>query len=97
MNDRQRLITATFAVALFVAAFFFVPWRRHDSRRILWAPFYRNPITLESTLSGSTINNRFVRMKGRPVWSLYFLQLVGIAGTGYVLFRLVRSEGRDEQ
>jgi hypothetical protein len=91
MNDRQRVITATFIVALLVAAFFYVPWQRDDSNGITWAPFYRNPITLKSTLSGP---DRFVYVKGRRVYSLYVLQLVGIAGTGCVLFWLAR-EPRD--
>ncbi|MBT8400289.1 MAG: hypothetical protein KJO98_07420 [Rhodothermia bacterium] len=96
MNDKQRVITATFVVALFVAAFFFVPWIRHESNDIRYAPFYRNPITLESAFSGSTVYRKFVRMKGRPLYSLYFLQLVGIAGTGFVLYRLARTKDSEE-
>ncbi|NNE46637.1 MAG: hypothetical protein HKN37_08250 [Rhodothermales bacterium] len=89
MNDRQRLITATFIVAFFVAAFFYVPWQRDDANGIRYAPFYRNPITLNSTLSGP---DRFVYVKGSRFYSLYFLQLIGIAGTGRMLFWLARTK-----
>jgi hypothetical protein len=51
----------------------------------MWAPFYRNPITLESTLSGAGVTNKFVYLKGRPLYGIYVLQLAGIAALGTVL------------
>lgn len=91
MNDRQRVITATIVVALFVVAFFFIPWQRHETGDLMWAPFYRNPITLESTLSGSGVTNRFVYLKGRRLYGLYVLQLAGIAALGTALFWQARD------
>ena len=87
---------ATFVVAFFVCAFFFVPWQRKDSNEIHWAPFYRAPITLKSTLRGTTVYNEYARVKGRPFVSLYLLQLAGIAGTGALVYRLVRAKNDPE-
>ncbi len=92
MNDRQRTVLATSIVALLVGALFFVPWQREDSDEIHWAPFYRAPITVESTLRGTTAYNELARVKGRPMFFLYVIQLAGIAGTGLVGFRLARSD-----
>ena len=97
MNDRQRVVTATFTVALFVIAFFFIPWQRYETGRVMWAPFYRNPITLESTLGGSGVVNRFAYIKGRPMYGLYVLQLVGIAALGAVLFRWAGAHGETDE
>jgi hypothetical protein len=92
VNDRQRTVLATSVVALLVGALFFVPWQREDSDEIYWSPFYRAPITVESTLRGSVAYNELSRVKGRPMFILYVVQLAGIAGTGLVAFRLARSE-----
>ncbi len=92
MNDRQRVVTATFVVALLVAAVYYVPWLRYETGDIHWSPFYRNPMTLESTIGASSVHNRFAYIKGRPLYSLYFLQLIGIAGVGRILFWHFRTK-----
>lgn len=89
MTELQRTIAATFATLFFVAALFFIPWKRADTGELRWAPFYRNPITYESTFDGSATTNRFAKMKGHRMPGLYFLQLALIGGTGFLIYKRV--------
>lgn len=92
MNHRQRGIAGTVAIALIVAALFYVPWRIESTDDLTWAPFYRNPVMGRSTLITDTIETRYAHLKGRPVWGLYFIQLasIGIVGTG--IFWMARDK-----
>jgi hypothetical protein len=91
MNEKQRSVTGTLAIALIVAALFYIPWRIESSGDLRWAPFYRNPVISLSTLSDDTIQSRFVRLKGRPVIWLYLLQLGAIGATGAAAYWYVRD------
>ena len=86
-NDNQRAVLATFAVALLVAALFYIPWRIESTGDLKWAPFYRNPVVERSTLIEESIETEFVRVKGQPVLGLYLLQLFAIGATGAAVYR----------
>ena len=92
MNDTQRVVLATSVIAVLVSALFFIPWQREDADEIHWAPFYRAPISVESTLRGTTAYNELARVKGRPMFGLYVIQLVGIGGIGLVAFLIARTD-----
>ena len=92
MNEKQRAVAGTVAIALLVVALFYVPWRVESTGDLKWAPFYRNPVVERSTLMGESIESRFIRLKGRPVWSLYLLQLMAIGASGALVYWLVRDE-----
>ena len=94
MNHTQRGIAGTFAIALIVAALFYIPWRIESTGDLAWAPFYRNPVVGSSTFDGDTITTRYVQLLGRPVWSIYALQLIAIGAIGSGAFWLKRD--RDE-
>lgn len=94
-NHNQRGALGTAAIALIAAALFYIPWRVESTGDIAYAPFYRNPVMGQHTRMEQTIESRFIRLKGRPIWWLYGLQLVGIAGAGFVAIRLL--EQPDEQ
>ncbi len=96
MNHTQRGVLGTTVIALFVVALFYIPWRIESTGDLAWAPFYRNPVVGQSTLKGETIETRFVRLKGRPVWWLHGLQIVSVAGAGYVAFHLAWREEEEE-
>ena len=51
---------------------------------------------MEATIRGSTVYNEYLRMKGRPLYGLYFLQLIGLAGAGGLLFWLARTRDPSE-
>ncbi len=91
MNEKQRAIAGTVAMAFLVAAFFYVPWRIESSGDLTWAPFYRNPVMGRSTLITETVETQFIRLKGRPVWGLYVLQLATIAAVGVTVYRFARD------
>ncbi len=97
MNHTQRGVLGTTVIALFVVALFYIPWRIESTGNVMWAPFYRNPAVGTSTLKGKTIESRFVRLKGQPIWWLHGLQLVSVAGAGYATFHLVRREEEPEE
>lgn len=96
MNHTQRGVLGTTVIALFVVALFYIPWRIESNGDLTWAPFYRNPVVGQSTLQDETIETRFVRLKGQPIWWLHGLQIVSIAGAGYATFHLVRREEEEE-
>lgn len=91
MNEKQRAVVGTAAIALIVAALFYVPWRIESSGDIRWAPFYRNPVVGMSTRIGESIDSRFRRLKGRPVYGLYVLQLVLVGSVGATVYWFVRD------
>ncbi len=92
MNHTQRGIAGTVAIALIVAALFYIPWRITSTGDLAWAPFYRNPAVGTTTrVVGGTVN-RFIELKGQPVWWLYGVQLAVIAGAGAVAVRMSRGE-----
>ncbi len=93
MNEKQRAVAGTTAIALIVAALFYIPWKIESSGDLKWAPFYRGPVLVTST-GIARVNSRFVRLKGRPVYPLYALQLILIGSVGVAIFRLV---GREDQ
>lgn len=95
MNDWQRTVVASFTTLFIVAALFFIPWKRADSGEIRWAPFYRNPITYESSFSGSATTNQYARMKGRKMPVLYLFQLAAIVGAGLLTYRMVSQDIED--
>ena len=92
MNQRQRAITGTAAIALIVAALFYVPWRIESTGDLKWAPFYRNPVMERSTLFTESVDTRFVRLKGRPVYRLYALQLIAIGFVGATAYWFAREQ-----
>ena len=96
MNEKQRAVLGTSAIALLVAALFYVPWRIESTGDLKWAPFYRNPVVERSTLIGETIDSQFIRLKGRPVYGLYLLQLLTIGATGAFVYRFVRDRDDSE-
>lgn len=91
MNHRQRGIAGTLAIALIVAALFYIPWRIESTGDLAWAPFYRNPAMGRSTLNTDTIDTQYVRLKGRPVWGMYASQLIVIGAIGSTVFWLARD------
>ena len=91
MNEKQRAVAGTVAIAFLVAAFFYVPWRIESSGDLTWAPFYRNPVIGRSTLIAESVDTQFVRLKGQPVWGLYVFQLAMIAAAGVTVFWYVRD------
>ena len=96
MNQTQRGIAGTFAIALIVAALFYVPWRIESNGKLAWAPFYRNPVMGQSIRITETIDSRFIRLKGRPVWGIYFLQLGAIGLVGVGAYRMARSKDDED-
>ncbi len=91
MNEKQRAIAGTVAIAFLVAALFYVPWRIESSGDLTWAPFYRNPVMGRSTLIEETVDTQFVRLKGQPVWEIYVLQLAAIAAAGFTVYRFAQD------
>lgn len=92
MNHRQRGVLGTAAIALIAISLFYVPWRIESNGEIAWAPFYRNPVMERATRITGDIETRFVRLKGRPVWWLYGMQLIAIVGVGGVVYWKSRDE-----
>ena len=92
MNHNQRGVAGTVAIALLVAALFFIPWRIESNGKLAWAPFYRNPVMQRSIRMTEQIDSQFVRLKGRPVWALYVAQLVAIGAVGGVVYWMARDE-----
>jgi hypothetical protein len=92
MNEKQRTVVATFTCALIVAALFYIPWRVESTGDLKWAPFHRNPVLERSTLIGDSIDSRFVRLKGQPVFGLYVVQLILIGTTGAAAYWFVRDQ-----
>lgn len=92
MNHNQRGIAGTVAIALIVAALFYVPWRIESTGDLAWAPFYRNPVMAQSTLIEDSINTAYARLKGRPVWGLYLIQLASIGLVGGGIFWMARDK-----
>gem|GEM_PF-5937139 len=95
MNHNQRGVAGTVAIALLVAALFFIPWRIESNGKLAWAPFYRNPVMQRSISMTEQIDTQFVRLKGRPVWGLYAFQLVMIGVVGGVVYRMARDAPDD--
>jgi len=92
MNQIQRTIFGTAVIALIVAALFYVPWRIESTGNLAWAPFYRNPVMGRSTQFTESIDARFVRLKGQPVYGIYALQLIIIGSAGAAAYWFARDE-----
>ena len=96
LNERQRAVLGTVAIALIVAAVFYVPWRIESTGDLAWAPFYRNPVVGRSTLLDDSLDSRYIQLKGRPVYAIYVLQLVGIGAIGTLAYWAVREQSKSE-
>ena len=95
MNEKQRAVAGTVAIAFIVAALFYIPWRIEATGDLTWAPFYRNPIMDRASRIMGATESRLVELKGRPVWSLYAAQLIVIGSFGAGAYWYMRDEEDD--
>lgn len=96
MNEKQRAIVGTLAIALIVASMFYIPWRIESTGNLKWAPFYRNPVVGTATRITGGVDSRFAKLKGRPVWAIYALQLVAIGAIGGGYYWVSRDKEEEE-
>lgn len=96
MNHTQSGILGTTVVALFVAAFFFIPWRVHETNDLAWAPFYRNPVEFEATYMDGETRAVFRQVKGHRAWGVYALQLTVIGAVGWIAFAVTADDPEED-
>lgn len=97
-RTRNSYVVATTVVALMIVLMFFVPWRLESSGEILWAPFYRTPISHSTTFQelGSV---RADYEEGRVAVGILIFQLVAVGSAGWVadvVTSAIRAENDSE-
>lgn len=100
MNDRQRTVVGIVAVALIIAALFFVPWRTAPEGEVAWAPVYRSPISQVRSYASELHDTDLRYGEGHVAFGLLVLELAGIGLLGwgaYVLSADAREEAPEEQ
>lgn len=95
MNHTQRGVVGTVVVAMFVAAFYFIPWRVDETNELVWSPFYRNPVVFEASYMDGTTRSVFRLVKGHRAWGVYALQFLGIGAAGWIAY-VVAADDPDE-
>ena len=86
----RRSIVASTMVALLIVVLFFIPWRIERTDDIIWAPFYRPPITHTTTfqeLGGARVNYE----KGEVAPGILLVQVLGVAVAGWISLMLTKS------
>lgn len=84
MNEKQRMVLGTTAVALILAVMFFVPWRVKSSDEIKWAPMYRQPVSYSHTYATNRPGSRYVHDEAEIEIGFFLLEIltIGAAGAG---------------
>ena len=95
MNHTQRGVLGTVVVAIFVAAFYFIPWRADETNELVWSPFYRNPVEYEASYMDGTTRAVFRQVKGRRAWGIYALQFIVIGAAGWIAFAAVADDDEE--
>jgi len=97
MNHTQRGVLGTTVIALFVSAFFFIPWRVDETDDLVWAPFYRNPVEFEASYMDGNTRSVFRQLKGRRAWTVYVLQFAVIGAVGWLMFVYAADDAERNQ
>jgi hypothetical protein len=92
MNEKQRAVMGTVAIALLVAALFYIPWTVAATGELRWAPFYRNPVVQQRVAMGESTDSRFIRLKGQRAYGVYALQLLVIGAIGAFAYRAAEDK-----
>lgn len=95
LKSSERATIATLVATLVVVMLFFIPWRIDRNNEIVWAPFYRPPITHTTTfqeLGGARVNYE----KGEVAYDILLLQVLGVLAVGLASSLLMRVAPKDE-
>ena len=91
LQPRERAIVASTIAALLVVVLFFVPWRVEPNDEIVWAPFYRSPITHTTTFEEPGVT-RINYEAGEVAFGILLLQVLGVVAVGGISFVLIPGE-----
>jgi len=77
----ERAVAASTMAAILVVLLFFVPWRIEPNNKIVWAPFYRSPITSTTTFEESG-RTGVTYEEGEIAVGILLLQVLGVVAVG---------------